>query len=86
MSDKMREEFEAWAQEDPPLGWPITRDKDGYVYDPVDIAWLAWQASRDLLVVELPETELTGAIGMAHKSVTKRCRAAIEAAGVRVKP
>lgn len=48
-------------------------------------AELIWQASRAAVVVELPTTELTGAIGMAHRAVTARCREAIEAAGVRWK-
>lgn len=73
MTDKMREEFEAWFR----------AENESTLY--CESQWRAWQASRAALVVEMPETDLTGAIGMAHKAVTKRCRSAIEAAGVRVK-
>ena len=44
-----------------------------------------WNASRAALVVELPKTDLTGAIGIAHKAITKRCAEAITKTGVRVK-
>ena len=50
-----------------------------------EIAKIAWQASRASIVVELPKTDLTGAIGIAHKAITKRCAEAITKTGVRVK-
>lgn len=82
--EKMREEFEAWAIQ---FGYNLERDSEasGYYADGADLAWSAWQASRAALVVELPETSLTGSIGVAHKAVTKRCREAIESAGIKVK-
>lgn len=58
-------------------------------------AWEAWQASRAALVVELPEkisqynTDDVGFVNPAaaeHDEAIDDCRAAIEAAGVRVKP
>lgn len=52
MSDKMREDFEKWVVT---FGWLTDRDEDGY-YDetPTQMAWNAWQASRQALAVELP--------------------------------
>lgn len=86
--EKMREEFEAWISG---LGYNTNMvdggecREDYYEFRMTNLAWHAWQASRATLVVELPETSLTGSIGVAHKAVTRRCREAIEAAGVRVK-
>lgn len=85
-TEKMREEFEeAFLAK---FGWRPSRmhGSDDYVEASANLAWWFWQASRAALVVELPETSLTGSIGVAHKAVTKRCREAIEAAGVRVRP
>ena len=52
--DKMREEFEEWAiLEGLPL---LFLDKHNFYESHVtDIAWQAWQASRQSLVVELPK-------------------------------
>jgi len=51
--DKMREEFEAWASSE---GLPLLfLDKHNFYESHVtDIAWQAWQASRQALVVEPP--------------------------------
>lgn len=95
--DKVREEFEAWVADfhvGAPLTWYEYDVPEGHehhgaiIYEDWDVqnTWRAWQASRAALVIDLPETDLTGAIGMTHKAVTKRCRTAIEAAGVKVKP
>src|SRR5690606_41855019 len=98
MSDeKMREEFEAWAA-DFHIGAPLTwYEYDGVVvYEDWDVqnTWRAWKASRAALVVELPEkisqynTDATGLGSPAaaeHDEAIDDCRAAIEAAGVRVK-
>lgn len=47
----------------------------------VNGAWWGWQASRDSLVIELPENRIT------QDSIMMRlhCRKAIEAAGLKVK-
>lgn len=87
--EKMRAEFEAAAEEHfwlQDLIGDYDKVEQEYLDEIVQTAWEFWKLSREALVIELPETELTGAIGMAHKAVTKRCRAGIEAAGVRVKP
>jgi hypothetical protein len=60
-TNKMREQFEAYAldtfgdyhnkAED-----CLIRSHDTYVYGLVHTAWLAWQASRETLIVELPKS------------------------------
>ena len=60
MSNKMREEFEAWYEGHcAPLeaDW-FKRDSDfpdDYDYFPAQEAWAGWQASRAALCVELPK-------------------------------
>ena len=54
MSEKMREEFESWA-----TSCHMCTYLDGveYRHQSTEWAWLAWQASRAALVVELPTLE-----------------------------
>jgi len=51
MSEKMREEFESWA-----ISCHMCTYLDGveYRHQSTELAWMAWQASRAALVVELP--------------------------------
>ena len=82
MADKMREEFEAWAITSAWLGLSdecMEFIDGGYVNCEVQAAWLAWQASREALVIELP-TEQPGYMYYAPDVVE-----AIEAAGLKVK-
>jgi hypothetical protein len=85
-NDKMREEFEAWLIP----AWSREKfvDEDGdlqYREDWVQGAWIGWQASRAALVIELPE-----AFHPDHDwgpcMESGEVRAAIEAAGLKVKP
>ena len=61
MTDKMREEFEAWALThfiNSDSMRPLVRDEEDvseYRYSRVNMAWVAWQASREALVIELPK-------------------------------
>ena len=62
MSDKMREEFEAWAAEEAEvrgvgalLGLMTDEHQDRYSMIWTQTAWIAWQASRAALVIELPK-------------------------------
>lgn len=108
MTDKMREEFEAWALErliNSETMRPLERDPEEpkeYRYSMVNMAWLAWQASREALVIELPEPFayvgdyaacggrriLVSAenTGLMCRKIPVYDRAAIEAAGLKVKP
>lgn len=51
MSEKTREEFESWA-----ISCHMCTYLDGveYRHQSTEWAWMAWQASRAALVVELP--------------------------------
>ena len=54
MTDKMREEFEAWASSD---GYQLDASSDArftYDFHETECAWYGWQASRATLCVELP--------------------------------
>ena len=56
MSEKMREEFDLWAQHE--LGYCAGAKTDGtYYVTKINDMWQAWQASRAALVVELPSLE-----------------------------
>lgn len=72
--DKMRDEFEAWATENG-MAIHLARGESGLYGSPVTQRyWGCWQASRAAVVVELPRV------------YTQATRAAIEAAGLQVKP
>lgn len=85
MDEKMRAEFEAWWRE----------ENGNRLY--CESAWRGWQASRAALVVELPDDGLEDCFREWRDScrddfdtgycyATDRIVAAIESAGVRVKP
>lgn len=82
-----REEFEAWASS-PAFGLSpghFKKDEEGeYINYPAHCYWLVWQASRQALEIVLPEPFPLGdgyGLGLDPEDT----RAAIEAAGVRVK-
>ena len=84
MSEKMREAFELWA-----ISCHMCTYLDGveYRHQSTEWAWMAWQASRAALVVELPEKPYC-AQGMAYPDYSdalKDCRRAIESSGVKCK-
>lgn len=80
----MREEFEAWFA-DAMIGADTTSDRGKYVAENMAaVAWLAWQASRAALVVELPD-DASIAASDDPWSVRDWCMDAVEAAGVTVK-
>ena len=57
MMDKSREQFEAWAKSkwDGELG---SKDEYGdYYFEPVQLQWEGWQASRAAVEIEHPEQD-----------------------------
>ena len=62
MTDKMREEFEAWFHNELCHGC----GKANYGSVVTMAAWKAWKASRDALCVELPKQYSTDSIGAAY--------------------
>ena len=91
-TEKMREEFEAWAKHHYLLMDCVTDLQDGEYFDPeMQYAWEAWQASRESLVIELPKRcdKMDGiAVYTEEGDFYHRhdVREAIEAAGLKVKP
>lgn len=103
MSDQMRKEFSAWylaevtqsygesvrPQAQKNLDWVR---QDGSFADPMlRLACLAWQASREALVIELPviidkEWANTHAERSAMREAIEWCKKRIEATGLKVKP
>lgn len=75
----MREEFESWA-----ISCHMCTYLDGveYRHQSTEWAWLAWQASRSALVVELP-----GAIwcSLAYHEAINDVKEALDDAGVSYK-
>lgn len=98
MSDS-REQFEAWylsVHGEEARKWALRRYEQGdYRGNLAQSYWLAWQASRQELVVELPSRsdikymeyfpDVEGGTFNEQAYLTD-FRSAIEAAGVRVKP
>lgn len=64
MSEKVREEFESWA-----ISCHMCTYLDGveYRHQSTEWAWMAWQASRAALVVELPDS--TGCGPAYHEAI-----------------
>lgn len=87
----MRQGFEAYAAGHYLLcEKPADRDEhqlDEYIDSDMQIAWEAWQASREAVVVELPDRDVEQcAYSLGFNSCLKQSRAAIEAQGLKVKP
>ena len=84
MTDKMREEFEAWFCSTMPYkiakeSWFAIMDDGDYIITDVQAAWAGWKASRAALVVELP-----GAIwcSLAYHEAINDVKEALDDAGV----
>lgn len=83
-----REQFEKWVKEETGFDlwrteYPMTEwDNQQYKCHQTNLAWLAWQASRAAVEIELPEEESFGcAAGYYAEDVIE----AIEQAGLKVK-
>ncbi|MNO92157.1 hypothetical protein D3C76_837210 [compost metagenome] len=94
-ANKMREQFERWAKDR--YSWHLHDDArnpeertlaswngDAYGNRIVEGMWQAWQASREAVVVELPATGTLLVPGW--NQAVHRCREAIEAHGLKVRP
>ena len=87
MTDKMREEFESWAITSAWMGLSgecLEFIDGGYVNCEVQAAWLAWQASREALVIDWPDQHTYTAPDCAGAAILD-CRTAFGKA-VKVKP
>lgn len=87
-----REQFEDWyRREVSQHSWFSYDPEDLYAKDQFEKMFLAWQASRQALKIELPEEFgedrlVSKAERHARSEAISECRAAIEAAGLKVKP
>ncbi|QDD91894.1 hypothetical protein [Pseudomonas oryzihabitans] len=86
-----------WQGREPDLDMLARDQNDGYVFRTIQERWDTWQASRQALVVELPakishlpHCQVGNGFVLPeaeqYDEAIDDCRAAIEAAGVRVKP
>lgn len=91
MSDKMREEFEAWVLSEYP-NQNMGRFADGEYHSmTIQYCWLAWQASRAAVVVEpswpdhydYTNSDIAGAAVLDCRSAFQK---AMRAQGLKVKP
>lgn len=85
MNDKIREAFEASVLSEYPNQNMGKFTNGEYQSTTIEHCWWAWKKSREALVIELPEHYEYDSPGEVIP-VLKDCRAAIQAAGVRVKP
>lgn len=101
-TEKMREEFEAWAKQHYLLMECVTDLQYDEYFDPeMKYAWESWKASRESLVIDLPDDGIEDCRkewperGEKHGYDTfdtgylyacKKHEEAIEAAGLKVKP
>lgn len=101
VTDKMREDFEAWVEKEAKarrytyMDFLLIRDpvSDDYRTTWVDMAWMGWQASRESLVFELPKgwgddciNTKTGKPYEHSLLNSGEIRKLLEAAGLKVKP
>ena len=88
MSEKMRAEFEEWMIANTEFdtqrtAFAMTKEEDQqYMCHRTNLAWLAWQASRAAMVVELPD-----AMGypLAYHEAINDVEGALDDAGVSYK-
>lgn len=90
MTDKAREEFEAWLKQANRSCASARNDSGGYHHYGTQSCWEAWQASRAAIVIELPAAD--GEFEYPHGGTTyfdgaeyrDACVKAIEAAGLKL--
>lgn len=80
----MREQFEEWLKAVWPKALTIKYNSGDYRSETVQQSWVAWQASREAVVVELPL--FLWPYYNVWKPIDRAYREAIEAQGLKVKP
>ncbi|OOE15164.1 hypothetical protein BSR09_00745 [Stutzerimonas degradans] len=86
-TDKAIAEFEAWWRDNMNTQeMDLHRFGDGYACHETNRGWMAWKASREALVIELPPgVPDNPKIRQDRNKAISDCRDAIEAAGVTVR-
>lgn len=94
-----REQFEKWVKEETGFDlwrteYPMTEwDNQQYKCHQTNLAWMAWQASRAAIEIELPTTTEVHPFGPSaakmfcelHKNTVAECAKSILAAGLKIK-
>lgn len=80
--ERMSQEFREWYEEE--TGWDIEEAPN---HDVTEILWLAWQASRAAVEVEIPEVEKwrSPEAVRAQRAMLVLVKQAISGAGIKVK-
>ena len=84
-----REQFEKWIREETGFdlwrtGYPMTEwDDQQYKCHQTNLAWMAWQASRAAIEIELPDSDVGYEMMEYHDP--QQVIEAIEKAGLKVK-
>lgn len=91
MTDKAREEFEAWLVKSNRSCASVHDETGRYLHYGTQSCWEAWKASRAVIVIELPvivdkEWANTNAERSAMREAIAWCKKRIEAVGLNVKP
>lgn len=88
--NEMRAQFEAWAKERGYIN--LRKDGDKYKFQTAWAAWEGWQASRQALVISIPDhdesrcdTSWEEARQEYYNRALDECRTAIESQGVKCK-
>lgn len=79
-NDKMREQFEAWALS---CNQMIDKANGVYLVRSVDCLWVAWRASREALVIDLPDAWHQDRQRLMDADEVSET---IQAAGLRIQP
>ncbi|EKS6731502.1 hypothetical protein OSG44_004998 [Enterobacter mori] len=87
--DESRKQFERWINSLPMCSAERHRiDNDRYRFNTTEVAWKAWQASREAIEIELPPTVDSSNVpfaGNAWNAYRSEAVDAIRAAGIKVK-
>ncbi|PYD15829.1 hypothetical protein [Pseudomonas syringae] len=83
MGDPVREQFETVFSEAFPLIFAAAKAGEAKAHGDMSVAWWGWKASREALVIELPQQ--SGA-NLDWNQAIRYCHQAIEAADVKVMP
>lgn len=89
MENTILEQFEAWAATHYVLMELSTEIEDGeYIEPDMQYAWESWQASRAVAIVQFPKRDQSaeGIDWYDGGATYDQCRAAVEAAGIKVNP
>lgn len=79
-NDKVREQFEAWALS---CNQMIDKANGVYLVRSVDCLWVAWRASREALVIDLPDAWHQDRQRLMDADEVSET---IQAAGLRIQP